>query len=655
MPAEAETARIVLLCAASGTGLTRIADWFDGHINELVVEDLERAVCERHGELIGKTGMRMGEVAVYPRHMLYTGWREACRKVLNTIVAAESPRPGLLSMHLTWYNPNTSEFYSPVDLFQLRRSNCAIVHVVILIDDIYDMYVQLTGHDDLYGHDFMGHERALLSNLAPRLDEHGHQLQAIELALGDLLSWRRAEMIQAENMAQSLGARMTILGTKHLRGALENILTDPDTPRVYLSHRITEHRKLNMENRPSDRPVGEWKPIVKEVNYLHQEFTKQGQVLINPTAIDELRFKLADNDGGRDPFLGARWPIPEPLDDLLCTIKPQTNGNERTKLQESNEATAYEHTRILTDGSPDSDPVSRSAARHVANRIYFEIAFRDHAIVENTPNLCVYRPFIPTDLRKAASQARWSNGVLREIEHWHESQQKYARNETAHDNTTESVSNDGDLRRIAFVHTADEIKGRLKWQLSRENRKDFLDDVKKSLERGWENLGLPEDEIRDLFAGRIPERPPVHLERHPPRSEVSKIPKEVLAAIRPAIQIELHRVFTSLERPGTGKSANTGPPIRAGQIALFKIKEKRRKAVDLDKLVTRLCKFYGTKGFKPDRVEKINRRFWRACDKCFRAVTKKDYEQYVAENLNVPYGKLQGLVNEKSRQSKKSS
>ena len=87
MPTEAEEARIILLCADSGTGLTRISDWFDDRINKLVVRDLERAVCKRHGELIGEKDMRMGEVAGYPRHMLYTGWREACSELLDAIVA----------------------------------------------------------------------------------------------------------------------------------------------------------------------------------------------------------------------------------------------------------------------------------------------------------------------------------------------------------------------------------------------------------------------------------------------------------------------------------------------------------------------------------------------------------------------------------------
>ena len=398
---------IVLLCAASGTGLTGVADSFRGVNSQLEVRDLESLVCEMHD------GTSMEQVVRRPRSVLYESWRVACTRTLDSIVDAEraskkatkkrsdSPR-ALVSMHLTWFNPDTSEFFSPVDLFRLRRKDCVIVHVVILIDDVYDMFCRLHDPGDLYSDEHMQQRREILSKSSRRLDESGRQAHAMESALGELLSWRRAEMIQAENMARSLGAKLTVFGTKHDRRALEILLAEPHAPRIYLSHRITEPRRHNNASRAEQRPLGTWLPVADEVNTLHSEFTApgqdlatQGQVLITPTAIDELRFDNADKEGRRNPYLGARWPMPQPAERLLW----------KSPLSDSKFPASAEHTGILTGhvgnvlsdypDYPEAHPVSKSVASSLANKVFFEIAFRDHVIVENTPNLMRQNPTRP--------------------------------------------------------------------------------------------------------------------------------------------------------------------------------------------------------------------------------------------------------------------
>ena len=122
------------------------------------------------------------------------------------------------------------------------------------------MYYRLRDDQELYADEFMRHHRGMLKKLAekPHEKELEEQLeetlqaQVIELALQELLTWRRSEMIQAENMAQSLGTKLTVLGTKHDKRALQAIVSDPDAPRVYLSHRITEHRRHNMDTRTDE-------------------------------------------------------------------------------------------------------------------------------------------------------------------------------------------------------------------------------------------------------------------------------------------------------------------------------------------------------------------------------------------------------------------
>ena len=659
MPTE-DGVQIVLLCAASGTGLTRISDWFDRQNDDLVVGDIERSVCKIHeyqsGEDQSSEGpLRMETVARYPRQLLYKSWRQACTTILNEIVDEKPSQPALISLHLTWYNPNTSEFFSPINLDCFRRKECSVVHIIILIDDIYDMYFRLRGSDDLYGDDFMGHDRKLLAKLAPRLDQHGLQVQATELALGDLLSWRRAEMIQAENMAQSLGSKLTILGTKHHRQALEIILSEPNSPRTYLSHRITEHRRYNMATRTRQNPLGKWIPVVDEVNTLHREFVKKEQVLINPTAIDELRFRLANKWGRRDPLLGRRWPMLQPNDDLLCSIRPHESDSDQDDTTEaaSEAVSDYEHTRILLDNEESLHTLSTSVASSLASKIFFEIALRDHAIVENTPNLCVYRPFYCRNPRKSETEARWSEGVLREIEHWRDSQKTLddlqsddLQEDHPQEVTPRATSDDVSMRRAAFVHTTTEIRGRLKWQLTDANRGVFLQNVENSLRGGWKKLNIPDTEISRLFSGEVPISHASQLNRRPRKTKVQRIPDEVVAAIRPAVRTGLHLSFTSLESPEDidRENADGRPLIELDQVALFKIEESRsRDAIDLESLVRELCDFFG-EGCDANDVSTQNDEFWNVCYECFKSVTGKDCEQYVAEHLNVPLTELQQLA-----------
>ena len=642
MPA-AEKVSIVLLCAASGTGLTDISNSLKVANPWLEVRDLERLVCTWYTQTPGGEPSdskhprtpppKMATVARRPRRELYESWRLAWTQILNDIVMSNPSDPAVVSMHLTWYNPDTSEFFSPIDFSELDRDDCLITHVVILIDDIYDMYYRLRGSQDLYADEFMAHDRNMLKKLVrmPEKEklqlqvEKGIQAQVIEQALGELLTWRRSEMIQAENMAQSLGAKLTVLGTKHDERVLRTIVSDSDSPRIYLSHRITEHRRYNMDTRTPDIPLGEWLPAVEEVNALHQKFADVGQVLINPTAIDELRFQFADADGRRDPLLMRRWPMPEPEQSLLW---------ERAQLDRG-----HEHTEILTDDSSNPHAVSCSVATSLANKIFFEIAFRDHVIVENTPNLCVYRPFFCMDMEQAASKATWSSGVNREIKHWENAHTRRAKGLPA-----QTTQRDDAPRRIGFVHTTDEIRCRIRWLLTEGPFGTFIGNTKRHLVRIWEDLGLPHTEISALFVGQIPKATAGQLGRRPEQPVVLQKPREVFKGIGPAVQIALHLVFASINRPGTPDNDQEDVEIGLDQVALYAITETgSRGAEDLDGLVDDLRSFFA--GELDERaVKNVNDKFWNECDGCFEAEKEVVFERYVAQKLGIDYGELQRLA-----------
>lgn len=640
--------RIVLVCAASGTGLTGISDSLRSIRGDPLVEDLEKLVCSWHTVPPDKENPnpdppKMDTVARRPRRELYETWRLACAQILNKIVNENPSDPAVVSLHLTWYNPDTSEFFSPIDVPELKRAGCSIDHVVILIDDIYDMYYRLRQDGELYADDFMSTHRDMLRKLAEEPPENESrqdfeaeldetlQAQVVDLALGELLSWRRSEMIQAENMAQSLGAKLTILGTKHDQRALRSLVTNPDAPRIYLSHRITEHRRANMDTRTAESPLGEWHRVVDEVNTLHQQFLRFDQVLINPTAIDELRYELENSRGRRNPHLGKRWPMPEPESTMLWS-RPQPGRDAQ-------------HTHILTgdnDSEVDNEHIARGIASSLAHKVYFEIAFRDHVLVENTPSLCVYRPFFCTDPDKAASDAKWSSGVKLEIKHWKDAHRKRAKG------LPNPADPRGDVRRrIAFVHTTEEIRCRILWLLSPDNYSVFEGNVRRHLDENWQELGIPRTEISELFASKIPGDPAAQLGRSPDESVVRRKPREVLKAIWPAVQIALHLEFTSLNRPGTEDDAED-LEIGLDQVALFSMTEaENRKAEDLPVLVKDdLRPFFAEDGLDKVAVDGLVKEFWEDCGRCFKDLKGVTFEQYVANRLRIDYEELQRLASQ---------
>ena len=276
---------LVLLCAASGTGLSTITTRLAKTLAEgesAIVRDLETKLCEDYE---GDTGLvlhpgqvpSMESVVRRPRNELYDAWERHCESLMSEFAAESKADLRVLSLHLTWYDSNTTEFYSPVKISCFNSSECRVDRVVILIDDIYDMYCRLRGTRDLYNDAIMRNKKVLIGNLRgidldrpPKdweqedidLTESRLACEALELALGHLMSWRRSEMIYAENLARALGADFTVLGTKHSLTSLRHLTRSLSTPKTYLSHRISEVRRMNKASSSLPEDRGCWSPVV---------------------------------------------------------------------------------------------------------------------------------------------------------------------------------------------------------------------------------------------------------------------------------------------------------------------------------------------------------------------------------------------------------
>ncbi|WP_423915747.1 hypothetical protein [Candidatus Poriferisodalis sp.] len=672
---------LVLLCAASGTGLSAIArglsdsdensDAEAGKVEAL--RDLETSLCESYkgdARIVnhGDTVPSMGSVVTLPRDELYQTWNSTCDRLMDKHANSKKADLRVLSLHLTWFDSNTGEFFSPVDVRHLDREGCKFDHVVILIDDIFDMYSRLQNPGGLYSQSVIDNKASLIAGLRglnlgsldassnpPDDDDAVRQnklaarrlrLEAKELALGHLMSWRRSEMIYAENIARILGANFTILGTKHSKTALWHLAKSSEIPRTYLSHRISEVRRLNKKSSSLPEELGEWGSVVGEVNDLHFAFSRGKQLLINPTAIDELRFATIDQHksdeeqaqpslngegasgcdghdsgpvdyGGRESaLLAARWELPKSQSELLWVSKIELPDGSIGNL-------SPEHTEIFTEDLSPIDDIALSVTRSLESRIFEEVSFRDHIIVENTPHLFVYRPFYHPNRSSDATRVEWSGGVGPEVDHW-----------TKKFKFTSEAS-----ARVAFVHTRSEVAARIAWLESMGTEAPFLDHADSMLRSLFKKWHVSDEESFGFFRGRLVKRTPKGLAQNP-SSILLEEPDTVLGWIRAAALLGLTEAFTRLKLRSSDEAESSDPErvsVPLDALGLFAIEEgDKGVAQNPEDNAQKLCAFF--KGALS--AEDLYREFWAVHDAEFLRIVGESPAEYVAHKLNYPYDEL---------------
>lgn len=552
--------------------------------------DLEGEICAHYtgrSDLLLDPGQlpTMEQVARRPRSELHQIWTQTAARASEAVATSTEVGPRVMALHLSWYNSSTSEFYSPVIDEPLRQGN--FDRVVVVIDDIYDMFTRLQGPADIYEPEALDRRARQLAKLAYpgqrnsagayMLEEDEKaarliqaQLRAKESAVMHLLAWRRAEMVRAENLALALGAKLHLFASKHAFAALRLLLTEPHLDPIYLSHRITEPRMANKDSANLPDDLGTWPPVVHEVNNLHVSLAERGRVLVCPTAIDELRFATPTALTTNPPFLSSRWPLPDDIDSLAW---PQIDD--------------FQHTMFFSPPgvSPD-DPVASGVVRSVADQIFFEIAFRDHYIVEHIESLLVYRPFYSHDLTEIEN-IDWSGGVRPEILHW----QKHAI--SPHDDRDHTY-------RVAFVHSLDEMRARLGWLAGDRYDNRFVRFVRSHLEQKLKSESFPDDEIVALMQGTIPTAQVTHLDMNP-QVHTTRRARSVVGWIESFGLAAVHELFSMSQRPHA-------PVDGAAQfeIAMLCDHEFERQLEDLDGISTDLAAFFGGQVSGIDASRKFN-------------------------------------------------
>lgn len=432
---------LTILLASPGVGLRSVEERLNQRPSTIVrdVEDrllADPTIWQSDRFYFTQTRNMRAVLRHFTRSEVIERWKMALKDCLSDLEESKADHK-VLAFHPSLFAPRRSEHYSTIATaisdHRIREAD----RVVMLIDDIYDMWSNLSqDSNDLFHQDAWLRRRLEAQDLDAAV-HYTHKTQSLVLKdagviaegeskrkeetfrrlidasefnqlvlessssiLSQLLAWRHLDMVEAESLAASIQAKMTVFGVKHPLEALSRLLEEPDTITSYLSHPISRPRRTFLDGVKKTRK-GDWPSVVSDSNDLSRRFADYGVVLVCPTAIDEFRLEQPAKSSDRSAnlleralVLTERWP---PLVDGRWSLNGAKRASDRlvqTSLTAANTPAAFEAT----------------LARSLESLIYAEVPFRDHFLVTHTDALLVYRPLYETGV--------FSDGVKNEITHW---------------------------------------------------------------------------------------------------------------------------------------------------------------------------------------------------------------------------------------------
>jgi hypothetical protein len=414
-----------------------------------------------------------------PRTQVAELWQEALDNCLDKL---EKSRKAvrILSGHVIYYSLKRREFYSVVSFGSLiNRGRFKVDKILLLIDDIYDMYTRLS---KFYSpNEIVSLIRRLDSAKKASLQNPARATMLWKTRnILHLLHWRNMEPIFAENLAHQLRADIMIWPVKQMNAAIEKWLLSKSKS-VYLSHPITDPRtERNL--------TGRWPDFVNQVNRLQRLFIANGITLVEPTAIDELRFSASRSRLTKNRFyngrLDARWPLIERRPTDMLYVQPRdAKGMEYFDfmtphywdIKSRRMKVARSYSKLLKDEM-------HAYCQVLVGEIESQIAGRDFLFVYHTQGLLVFRPYYGRVPRPG-----FSSGVESEVRLW------------------EDMVQLGVPSRIAFVHFEEDVRSMLKVQKKSDIRREIVDQMWIMLKR-VSNVDRDIIEAMVMNHGRLQER-----------------------------------------------------------------------------------------------------------------------------------------------------
>ncbi|HUT29192.1 MAG TPA: hypothetical protein VMX13_05305 [Sedimentisphaerales bacterium] len=309
---------VVIVTGMSGVKPKRVLEKFSRYLQKkgkdhLCVIDLEDLlVGEAFNDAIyaGSSEFRKssdeGEepiisVTSLPYPMLNRLWANAIEKAGEEVrKATEAGRNVALVLHAVYFKADSTEFVPIVDAEKLRTLNPK--YVVHLVDDIYDMYAWLRGEGGIF-------------------DEYtspGDEFKQVKKSIQDLIStliWRQAEAGASAHLAGLLGSVPVLtVATKHRCGLLQKIFEGNILP-VYLSHPISEPRRVRSEG--NNKLFDDWSNWVSSLaDHLSGELAVWEPTTIDEWMIPSVEVKAPPSTAGQRADVGQENSI---------------NGNDKSK------------------------------------------------------------------------------------------------------------------------------------------------------------------------------------------------------------------------------------------------------------------------------------------------------------------------------------
>lgn len=286
-----------LIGAPSGTGEKQILDDLP-HVNHVDIESFLLDEVQEDMEDLGFTDdpYTIGDVIDHlAKNVLRERWEEAATRAFAELEEMHHAEPELervVSCNFVYYSNQREEFFSPAFPQSFLRDDWRPISVVVLFDDIYDMFVRLAGKDEVFAIDDARDKKETAS--LPRSLEEAYYQWLFDV-LGTIIQWRAHEIREGARVATGLQKQFAgegppsphflPLGVKHLSGLIEVMVGPGTTSPVYMSHPIS---RLRRETDAGGNGLAEH-TVVKQLEKINAEMAEGDTLAIMPTAIDEYR------------------------------------------------------------------------------------------------------------------------------------------------------------------------------------------------------------------------------------------------------------------------------------------------------------------------------------------------------------------------------
>ena len=204
---------------------------------DCIVYDIETNLCTKFDN--AESVQRV--ITSNSRYAIQKNWRDVISEIKNAIRLGED-KLHIIIGHSVYYNYTTKEFFSVFDTShlnnELKEINMKIHRTVLLIDDVYDIFHDLSKTNELFGsvafEGFM-QRYATTFNITPEAASTDSKalISWIYFCINYILSWRSQEILLSQTLSQQLKSDFLLWAIKQDDNSLFHWLSD-DSKIFYL-------------------------------------------------------------------------------------------------------------------------------------------------------------------------------------------------------------------------------------------------------------------------------------------------------------------------------------------------------------------------------------------------------------------------------------